>query len=361
MSTDLPPSQRVRVDAPEGFPPLPDIPDEADTELERPIDMSDVLGHTILSLPLLGAQARNEWRQVGELREAQADKSLRYGETQTSEGRTIILAGQGSYLGVEGYALIVHQGRTHGVPAPEKEMLQPALHGVKRIIWIGAHGHMTGTMTLSSAAWCRAENIHLCVLDGSGMPLVEVLPEQHQDADLKRRQWLISGGINLPGSPSAGAIVRALIRRKIEGQYQTLARHTELPGQATCLALFRDWLAWLTLEQPTPAQQNASYLMKLEGRLAAMYFHAWEGWALTWSKLDLKRIPPHWLTARSRVSPLAAQHNGRHAIDPVNACLNYCYAALASQCRQLSTWKGSTLQGGFFMPTKLVGRHWPTI
>src|SRR5262249_42037712 len=120
-----------------------------------------------LAFPLQGAAAREEWQQVGELRAPQAERSLHREATRTPQGRTIVLAGQGSYLGVESGALIVHQGRTHGAPAPERESLYPAMHGIRRIVWIGAHGHQTGTLTLAAAAWCRAEGIALTVLDGS--------------------------------------------------------------------------------------------------------------------------------------------------------------------------------------------------
>src|SRR5262249_24794360 len=155
--------------------------------------------------------------------ETQADRALRLEEARTSYGRTVVLAGQGSYLGVEGGALILHQGRTHGVPAPAKERLYPALHGVKRILWVGAHGHLTGTMTLAAAAWLQREGVHLCVLDGAGSPLLELVPDQGpQDTALRRRQWLVSSGLVLPGAPTPSAIARELIRRKVAGQHRTV-------------------------------------------------------------------------------------------------------------------------------------------
>jgi hypothetical protein len=124
-----------------------------------------------LAFPLVGAETRAEWLLLGDLRQAQADAALRREATRTTEGRTVVLAGQGSYLGVEAGALILHQGRTHGVPAPEKERLYPAMHGVRRILWIGAHGHLTGTLTLAAAAWLQREGVHLCVLDSTGTAL----------------------------------------------------------------------------------------------------------------------------------------------------------------------------------------------
>jgi|GEM_PF-4567376 len=91
---------------------------QADKPGSAPQSIEPDGGRKPLAYPLEDMDARAEWRMVGDLREAQADALLRREETRTSEGRTVILAGQGSYLGVEGGALILHQGRTHGVPAP---------------------------------------------------------------------------------------------------------------------------------------------------------------------------------------------------------------------------------------------------
>lgn len=324
------------------LPDFPDIPDEDNTDEEALLQNSE--DAQPLTLPLLGEEARHEWQTVGAMRESQADTALTADGYHSSDGRTIVLSGQGSYLGVEGFALIVHQGRTHGIPAPERELLQPALHGVKRIIWVAAHGHQAGTLTLASAEWCRREGIHLTALDGSGMPLLEIVPEKSgapQDTELQRRQWLISSGIVLPGSHSASQIAYEVVKRKIEQQYHTLLKHTELPGQQAGIALFETWRAWLELRRAYPID----YLRKLEGRLAVAYFRTWENWSLTWNKTDVKRIPPHWLVVRSRTSPLSG--NGRHSVDPLNSALNYLYSCLASQCRQALLAENFSLTAGF--------------
>jgi hypothetical protein len=134
-------------------------------------------------------------------------KPIKQREQVTVENKCKALNTKVAAMGVEGFALIVHQGRTHGLPALEKELLYPALHGVKRIIWIGAHGHLTGTMTLAAAAWCQREGIHLCILDSAGMPILEMAPaDAPHDAAVRRVQWLVSSGVTVSGSPRAGAI-----------------------------------------------------------------------------------------------------------------------------------------------------------
>jgi CRISPR-associated protein Cas1 len=219
------------------------------------------------------------------------------------------------------------------------------MHGVKRIIWVGAHGHQTGTMTLAAAAWCQREGIHLVALDGSGMPLLEVTPDDCPiDATLRRQQWVINSGY---GVLPVGALAHELVRRKVDGQYATLAKHPDLPGHDAALTQLHAWREWLNLAEPADWQFDLNQLRLIEARLALSYFHAWEGWPLHWAKTDTRRIPPHWLTARSRISPLASQDNARRAVDPLNACLNYCYGCLASQCRQSLLREGLDPTCGF--------------
>jgi CRISPR-associated endonuclease Cas1 len=355
-------AQRARADtlASEAMPAPPSVPVPGDMELSEAggteeVEQNEaVTGGSPLTLPLTGAETRQEWQQIGKLREAQAERQLQRDAgrggaepTVSAGGRTIILAGQGSYLGVEGRALVVHQGRTHGIPAPERELLYPAMHGVRRILWVGAHGYLSGTLTLAAAAFCRREGIQLIVLDGSGEPLLMTTPDYPHNAQLRRRQWLVSGSEDRPTARLAGSIARAILQRKTERQYRTLASHLELPGQADALQALGDWCVWLNLPNPPAWQYDLDHLRRVEAKLAYAYFRAWEGWPLTWAKTDIRRLPPHWLTARTRTSPLAPNGNARHAVDPLNACLNYCYGCLASQCRQALYAEGFDLACGF--------------
>jgi hypothetical protein len=227
-------------------PPLSSAPDAvSDEALHAEVDVPATGPGAPLVFPLQGAAARQEWQHAGERRAMQADRALcresgrggAHPEVSTA-GRTLILAGQGSYLGVEGGALVAHQGRTHGAPAPARELLYPALHGVRCILWVGAHGHQTDTITLASAAWCRAEGIALTVLDDSRKPLLVTLPEERYDAQLHRQQWAISLGIS---EPQAGVIVREVLRRKVAGQYATFVAHADLPGYDAAFAQFTTW------------------------------------------------------------------------------------------------------------------------
>src|SRR5262249_36108069 len=141
----------------------------------------------------------------------------------------------------------------------------------------------------------------------------------------------------------------------LAAQRATLARHLDLPGQARGLDALDTALSWLTL----PAEQQPPWLGTLdglriyEGQAARAYFAAWAGWPLCWGKADGKRVPPHRLSARDRSSPVSPGDNGRRAVDPLNAVLNYAYALLEGQCRQALTQIGFDVACGFLHLDKL--------
>jgi CRISPR-associated protein Cas1 len=255
-------------------------------------------------------------------------------------GETVILGGYGAGLRVERDALIVTEGCTHNPQKPTVHTLYRGLHGVERIIVLGA----AGSVTFEALRWCTQQEIAVYLLTRDGGLESCLTPEASADAKLRRRQYAALD------SGQAGIIVRELVRRKLAGQQQTLAAHPELPGQAQALATFRDWCQWLDLDNPPVWQHDIDQMRIFEGRLAQVYFAAWVGWPLRWAKTDAKRVPPHWLVARTRQSPLS--WNGKRAVDPCNAVLNYAYGVLEGQCRQALTVLGFDVACGFLHTDK---------
>jgi CRISPR associated protein Cas1 len=69
----------------------------------------------------------------------------------------------------------------------------------------------------------------------------------------------------------------------------------------------------------------------LEAQAALAYWSAWRNVPVIFPKKDLSRIPEHWRTCGTRVSPLTG--SPRLAVNPPNAMLNYLYALLESEAR----------------------------
>jgi hypothetical protein len=78
--------------------------------------------------------------------------------------------------------------------------------------------------------------------------------------------------------------------------------------------------------------ETISELRALEANCAASYFRSWVGMPVRWRGTSRRPIPDNWHSIGARSSPYHLAGN-RNAAHPVNAMLNYAYAALESEIR----------------------------
>jgi CRISP-associated protein Cas1 len=122
---------------------------------------------------------------------------------------------------------------------------------------------------------------------------------------------------------------RSLIKRKIEATIITLEK--SIPRSDKWERAMKSAYAALSrLEQNPP--QNISELRALEANCAASYFRSWVGMSIKWRGTSRRPIPDNWRSIGQRSSPYHLAGN-RNAAHPVNAILNYVYAALESEIR----------------------------
>jgi CRISPR-associated protein Cas1 len=90
----------------------------------------------------------------------------------------------------------------------------------------------------------------------------------------------------------------------------------------------------LTKIHPTITELRGS-----EGSCAASYFRSWVGIPIKWRGTSRRPIPGNWhsVSQRSSAHHLAGNRNAAH---PVNAILNYAYAALESEIRTKTISEG---------------------
>jgi CRISPR-associated endonuclease Cas1 len=74
-------------------------------------------------------------------------------------------------------------------------------------------------------------------------------------------------------------------------------------------------------------------LRGIEGRSALLYFSAWRQIPLKWKGLGSRPVPVDWNQIGPRTSAISLKGYNRDASHPVNAILNYAYAALESHVR----------------------------
>src|SRR6266849_2361688 len=217
-----------------------------------------------------------------------------------------------------GYGITVSVDRGHltfrdGIGAVRREGRLPRVrHGLRRLVIVGSDG----MVSLAALRWLADQDASFVMLDRNGSVLVTTGPVRTTDARLRRAQALAQQ------SGVAVRIARELISQKLIGQ-ERLAREK-----------LADCTAGDTIARMRAAVSRADSMQEirlLEANAAYAYWSAWHSIPIMFSKADLRRVPDHWLTFGSRVSPLSA--SPRLAVNPANAILNYLYALLESETR----------------------------
>src|SRR5258706_4702012 len=200
-----------------------------------------------------------------------------------------------------------------GIGAIRREGRLPRVrHGLRRLVVVGSDG----IVSLAALRWLADQDAAFVMLDRNGSVLATTGPVRTADARLRRAQALAQqSGIAL-------RIARELIEQKLIGQ-ERLAREK----LADCSAA--DTIARIRAD--VSSADSMQEIRLLEANAAYAYWSAWHNIPIMFSKVDLRRVPDHWLTFGSRVSPLSA--SPRLAVNPTNAILNYLYALLESETR----------------------------
>src|SRR5581483_3814582 len=180
-----------------------------------------------------------------------------------------------------------------------------------------------GFISLAALRWLSDQDVSVSVLERNGKVLFVTGPVYPSDARLRRAQALA------PQSGVALEIARELIAQKLNGQAQ-LARETLLnPAAAQIIIEFREKLG---------TANSAEEIRLLESQAARLYWSLWANLSINFPKSDLRRVPQHWRTFGSRISPLTG--SPRLASNPGNAILNYLYAVGESATRAAITTLG---------------------
>ena len=161
------------------------------------------------------------------------------------------------------------------------------------------------------------------MLERDGSVLVVTGPVRPSDARLRRAQSLAGQ------SGAALQIARELITQKLTGQERVANDLLRDSHAVRIIASARDAL---TTADTIPA------IRLLESQAALAYWSAWRAVPILYPKNDLQRVPDHWRTFGTRVSPLTG--SPRLAVNPPDAMLNYLYAVLESEARLAATAMG---------------------
>ncbi|MGP0098019.1 MAG: CRISPR-associated endonuclease Cas1 [Terriglobales bacterium] len=219
---------------------------------------------------------------------------------------------------VFGYGIQVRVDRGHllledGIgPARRYARLPRVRHGLKRLVVIGSDG----VVSLAALRWLADQDASFAMLERNGKVLAVTGPVRPSDAKLRRAQAVAnSSGVAL-------RIARDLISQKLAAQ-ERVVRHKLLDSRtADAIARFQADL---------PNADGMTTIRLIESQAARVYWGVWSTLPINFPKNDLKRVPEHWRSFGTRVSPLTG--SPRLAANPPNAILNYLYALLESESR----------------------------
>lgn len=185
-------------------------------------------------------------------------------------------------------------------------------HHLKRVIVIGSYG----MVSLAALRWLSAQDVAFSVLERTGKVLFVTGPVRSSDAKLRRAQALAHS------SGAALRISRELVSQKLIAQERVACHRLLDTRTADAIAHFRDDL---------PTAENISSIRLIEAQGASCYWSAFRTLSINFPKKDLHRVPDHWRTFGTRVSPLTG--SPRVACNPPNAILNYLYSLLEAEAR----------------------------
>lgn len=171
-------------------------------------------------------------------------------------------------------------------------------------------------VSLAALRWLADQDAAFVMLDRDGSVLATTGPVRPSDARLRRAQALAGQ------SGSGLQIVRELISKKLAGQAQVAEDKLHDSRTAQTISAFHAELA-------TAATPESIRL--IESQAGAAYWCAWHTLPINFPKNDMRRVPNHWRTFGTRISPLSG--SPRSAANPANAILNYLYAILESEAR----------------------------
>lgn len=217
-----------------------------------------------------------------------------------------------------GYGIKAYVDRGHliladGIGPERRHARLPRIgHGLRRLVVIGADGFVS----LGALRWLADQDASFVMLNRDGSVLAVTGPVRPSDARLRRAQALAhQSGVALE-------IVRELIGKKLEAQERVARDGLNNTEAAKAIARVREGLT---------TARTIELARLLESRAAYSYWSAWRKVPINFPKRDLHRVPEHWRTFGTRVSPLTG--SPRLAANPVNSLLNYAYSVLESEAR----------------------------
>jgi len=240
------------------------------------------------------------------------------------ETSALIITGQGLSISVDKKRLVIRDGNTHYPSNPNIwEFFKGDLELPPRIVIIDG----SGNMTLDALDWLADQGVPLIRIKFDGTGTTAMSPSGFA-ADRKKVAWQYETR-NDPDKKLAFAI--KITRQKLEASIETLEKFVPSSKYLDrSIEAIRNDLAFIERgDADTPSK-----LLGQEGKAASSYWRAWQGVEMKWRATTRHPIPDDWQTYLSRSSILTGVNpKNKNASHPINAMLNYAYAALLTRTK----------------------------
>ena len=188
-----------------------------------------------------------------------------------------------------------------------------------------------GFVSLTALRWLESQGASLSFLERDGRVLLTAGPVRPSDVRLRRAQALAHS------SGAAVRIARELVRQKITGQ-ANVARYKLLDLETA------DVIDQFATE--LPSAETIPAIRLVEAQAASAYWSAWRTLPISFPKKELPKIPEHWRTFGTRISPLTG--SPRLAVTPGCAMMNYLLALLEAEASLAARALGLDAARGIF-------------
>lgn len=236
----------------------------------------------------------------------------------------LIFTGLNISMRVEKQTLIIRDGTTHYPQAVrEYQFFKGSMDLPPRIVLIDG----SGSITLDAIDWLTEHKVALIRIKFDGYNTVVMSPAGYA-ADPKKVAWQYA---TRSDAKAKLKFATDLTVRKLAASVETLegfvprSKYRDSALRATFEAL-----KFIKAGNAT----TPSILLGQEGKAAAAYWRAWTALEMKWRTSKRYPIPDAWREYRSRSSVNSGNKMlNRNADHPINAMLNYGYAALATKMK----------------------------
>ena len=264
---------------------------------------------------------QNIWAERSQFWQAAYQASIPKRKRRSRQTAPLVLTGRGLSIRVHRGTLLIEDGLTH-FPQDKREyrLFPGGLENPPRIVLVDG----SGSFTLDALDWLAEQGIPLIRLKWDGSFLA-IATNGGQSADLDKVRWQEA---TRDDPIQRAEFARKSVIAKAENALETV--NGWLPkGERSERAREKIEQSLDTLVKRRFDRTND--LLGIEGAMAQSYFIAWRDLLLSWTGTAQTPIPDDWKAFKARTALRDEDPVNKNATHPINAMLNYAYAALISR------------------------------